>query len=177
MVSSHIPGVCQKDFDAWSECEAFIGFSIQNPLESSSELEKGTYVGMPTEFMDAPHVHVSWYGTKEGNVEWVSVQSGYRNDQIRIVVDAKLYGDPAEGKSSDSGWATELESLEYLANTDGTSPVISEDSGERYFASTAYMAQGYVLYSIRVIGEPNMQDEVRDALDEILPCFQEISGT
>lgn len=172
MLSSHIPGVCQKDFDSWAECEDFIGFSIPNPLESHSDLENGTYVGMPTGFMDAPHVRVNWYGTQDGHVEWISVQSGYRNDQLRIVVDAKLYGDPSEEKSSDSGWSIDLERLEYLANTDGASPVVTEDSGERYVASTAYMAKGYVLYSVRVIGEPDMQDEVQNTLIELLTHFQ-----
>lgn len=172
MLSSHTPGVCQKNFDSWAECEAFIGFSIPNPLEGNSKLEKGTYVGMPAGFMDVPHVQASWYGTQDGHVEWVSAQSGYRNDQIRIVVDAMLYGDSPEEKSSDSGWAAELVRQEYSADADGASPVITEDSGERYTASTAHMAQGYVLYSIRVMGEPGMQDEVRDTLDELLTYFQ-----
>ena len=66
----------------------------------------------------------------------------------------------------------DLERLEYLANTDGASPVVAEDSGERYVASTAYMAQGYVLYSVRVIGEPDMQDEVQNTLIELLTHFQ-----
>lgn len=173
MLSSHIPGTCQKDFDEWVECEEFIGFSILNPLESSSWLEKGTYVGMPVGFNDAPRVQASWYGTRDGHVEWISIQSGYRDGQIRIVLDAKLYGDPPEEKSSDSGWSTELERLDYLANKDGNSPLITEDIGELYVASTAYIAQGHVLYSIRVIGEPDKQNEVQETLEQILTLFCE----
>lgn len=177
MLSSHVPGLCQKDFDDWSGCEEFIGFTIPNSLENNFDLEKGTYVGMPTGFMDAPHVQANWYGTQDGHVNWISVQSGYRNGQIRIIVDAKLYGDSPDEKSSDSGWSTELERLEYLANADSAAPVITKDSGERYVASTAYMAQGYVLYSIRVIGEPDMQDEVQATLDGILPYFHDAPVT
>jgi len=171
MLSSHIPGNCKQDFDNWDDCETFIGFPVFNPLEDHSGLEKGTYVGMPIGFMDAPHIQASWYGTKDGHVEWVSIQSGYRHKEIRIVVDAKLYGDPAEDKPTDKGWSTELDRQWYLANVDSNSPIITEDSTEKYVANTAYLAQGQVLYSIRVIGELAVQNEVQAILKEILPCF------
>ena len=171
MLFSHIPGNCKQDFNNWDNCEAFIGFPIFNPLENSSWLEKGTCVGMPVGFQDAPRIQVSWYGTRDGHVEWVSIQSGYRHDEIRIVVDAKLYGDPAEDKPTDKGWSTELDRQWYLENVDSDSPIITEDSTEKYVANTAYLAQGQVLYSIRVIGELAAQNEVQATLKEILPCF------
>lgn len=64
MLFCHIPGYCQRSFDDWAEYETFLGFSIPNPLEDCSWLEKATYVAMPIGFRDAPHVKVSWYGTK-----------------------------------------------------------------------------------------------------------------
>ena len=87
------------------------------------------------------------------------------------MVDAKLYGDPAEDKPTDKGWSTELDRQWYLANVDSNSPIITEDSTEKYVANTAYLAQRQVLYSIRVIGEVTAQNEVQATLKEILPCF------
>ena len=172
MLSSHIPGNCRKDFDDWAVCEEFIGFSITNPLENNPALEKGTYVGMPIGFMDAPHIRASWYGTRDGHVEWVRIQSGYQHEEIRIVVDAKLYGDSAEGKPTDKGWSAELDRQWYLTKAGSNLPIITEDSAEKYVANTAHLAQGRVLYSIRVIGESAAQNKVQETLEQILPYWR-----
>lgn len=171
LLSSAIPGTCQKVFDTWEERTEFVGVDILNPLENHSEIEQGTYVGMPVGVMDAPRFQVSWYGTREGHIEWVSVQSGYRTDMFRIMVDAKLYGDPPEGKSPDSGWSTELERLSYLEQAAESDPVIREDDGEKFVAANGYTAIGHVLYSVRVVGETDAQSEVRAKVEEILSWF------
>ena len=93
MFSSHLPGYCQRSFDDWAECETFLGFFIPNPVEECTWLEQATYVAMPAGFMDAPRIQASWYGTEDAHVEWISVQSGYRNGDIRVTIDATLYGD------------------------------------------------------------------------------------
>lgn len=154
MFSSHMPGHCYERFDDWAECEEFLGFSLFNPLEDCEWLEKGTYVGMPLGFADASRFYVSLYGTNEGQVEWIHVESGYRNGEVRITVNAQIEVD------------TPKENLE------DEEPLITEDSGERYVASTALVAQGPVTYSIRVIGEPNRQTQVRETLEKILPYFE-----
>ena len=152
-ISSHMPGHCYKRFDTWTECEEFLGFSVFNPLENDAWPEKATYVGMPVGYNDAPRFYVSFYGTSEGQVEWLHVESGYRNDEIRIMVNAQILVDaPKE-------------------TTDDQEPILSEDSGEKYVASTAVLARGPVTYSIRVVGEPNMQGEVQKTLEKVLPCF------
>lgn len=170
-LSSHLPGYCYKDFDDWNACVAFLGLSIPNPLETCTELEKGTYVAMPLGFADAPRIQASWYGTQEGHVEWLSVQAGYRDGPIRVVINAYLYTDPPEGKSTDGISSIELDRLWYLENTDHKSPLITEDSSENYTASTAYLAQGYVLYRVRVIGETDMCTEVQNTLEQALTYF------
>ncbi len=45
-----------------------------------------------------------WYGTREGQVEWVSVQSGWRDGAVRVMVSAALYGTRAEDMPSGKGW-------------------------------------------------------------------------
>lgn len=169
LTSSKMPGHCTRYFDDWKECEQFIGISIANPLENRSDVEKGTYVGMPIGYMEAPRVQASWYGTRDGRVEWIRVQSGYRLGEIRIVLGATLHADPPEEKSADSEWPIEPE---YLVRTDDDSNVITEDRGERYIARTGYVAQEPILYSVRVIGETTMQKEVQETLDKILPLFE-----
>ena len=173
MISSHIPGICYKDFADWVTCEEFLDMSVPNPLEEATWLDNGTYVGMPEGFRDTPHVQASWYGTKEGHVEWLSVQSGYRDGDIRVTLDAMMYGDPAEGKSTDSGWSIELERQHDLTNLGDNSVPVTEGSGEGYVSRTAYLAQGYVLYRIDVIGEPDMQGNVQETLEKVLLDFNE----
>jgi len=155
LVSSHLPGGCYKNFGTWEECEAFLGFDVFNPLEESDWLEKATYVGMPEGYNEAPRFHVSFYGTSDGKVEWIFVESGYRSGEIRITVNAQVVVDsPTDEKENEE-------------------PLITTDSGERYVASTAVLTHGPITYNIRVIGEPGMQSEVRETLEQILPYFED----
>lgn len=171
MLSSHMPGCCQRSFDDWAECENFLGLSIPNPLEECSWLEKATYVAMPIGFRDAPRVKASWYGTENGHVEWVSVETGYRNGQVRVMIGVALYGDPVDIKPSDSGWLVELERQNYLANM-GSSPLqVVSDSTEKYFSNVAYQAHDNMLYRFNIVGEPSAQAEVEDTLEQVVNSF------
>ena len=174
MLSSHLPGAFYEDFSDWVACEEFLGMSIPNPLEEAAWLAHGTYVGMPEGFQDAPNVRVSLYGTREGHVEWLSVESGYLDGEIRVTLDAMLYSDPAENKSPDSEWSVELERQSYLANVDDNPVLITEDSGEQYISRTAYLAHGHVLYRVSVIGNPNLQDHVQETLENVLSAFENV---
>ena len=98
MLSSHMPGFCQRGFEGWADCETFLGIAIPNPLENCSWLEKATFVGMPVGFHAAPRVQADWSGTESGHVDWIDVQAGYRDGQIRVMIDVTLSDDPAELK-------------------------------------------------------------------------------
>ena len=151
-ISSHMPGYVYKKFDTWAECEEFLGFELFHPLENS-EFEKGSYVGMPEGFNEASRFYVSFYGTEDGKVERISVESGYRDGDIRITVRASVRPD---------------EPLELAGEQ-----MITEDSGEHYVAASKLMVIGPVTYNIRVIGEANQWDEVRATLQKVLPYFTE----
>jgi len=151
-LSSRMPGHIYKGFDTWAECEEFLGFELLNPLEDS-EFEKGSYVGMPEGFNDASRFYVSFSGTKEGEVQWISVDSGYRDGDIRITVTASIHPDKP---------------LEIIGEQ-----MISEDSGERYVATSKTVVLGPVVYGIRVIGEANQWKEVRETLAKVLPYFED----
>lgn len=114
MLSSRIPGHCRRCFDSWADCGEFLGFSIANPLEECSWLEQGTYAAMPLGFRDASRVRAGWYGTRDGYVEWIDVQAGYRDGPVRVTASAALHGGPADTRPADSGWSVELERQSYL---------------------------------------------------------------
>lgn len=171
MRSSHFPGICQRGFDDWAECETYLGFPVRNPLEECSWLEKGTCVAMPAGFMSAPHIQASWYGTADGHVEWIRVEAGYRNGEVRVVATATLYGDPADIKSTDSGWTIEFERLDYLDGLDSSLLQVTSEKTERYFSNMAYRAQGPVLYCFNIVGEPDAQEQVEDTLEQVLDAF------
>lgn len=151
-LSSHMPGHIYKGFDTWAECEEFLGFELFNPLENS-EFEKGSYVGMQEAFNGASRFYVSVSGTKEGEVEWIMVDSGYRDGDIRITVNAHIYPDAPQKDIGEQ--------------------MITEDSGERYVATSKTVVLGPVVYGIRVIGDAGEWDAVRATLKKVLPYFEE----
>lgn len=171
-LSSQTPGWGKREFEDWSECIDFLGFPLPNPLETKSGLEKGTYVGMPIGFADAPRFEVSWYGTRDGVFETIGVVAGYRKGDIRIMMDAMLFGASPE-EDAENGNVSSAQQLrqDYLENAREGTPYITRDSGVNYVAATAYVARGYVLYAIRCIGEPGMDAEVNSTLEGILPLF------
>ena len=153
VISSHLPGACYKQFDTWAECEEFLGFPVWNPLEDS-KFEKASYVGTPVD-REVPRFYVNFYGPNGEQVDWISVESGYRDGDIRITVNAKILVDtPKDAR-------------------DGREPVITEDSGESYVAREASVEQGAITYRIRVIGEKNAWDAVRATMEKVLPYFEE----
>ena len=156
MLSSHMPGNCHENFEDWAACEDFLGIDIPNPLEDMGSLEKGTYVGMPEGFQGAPHVRVDWYGTRDGDVERLSVQCGYMCNGFRVTLDARL--------CAGNGYA-------HGCGGCGNAPQITEDSGEQYCASSACLTRGGVQYNLRVVGGAGMQNEVRETLEELLSGF------
>jgi len=151
-ISSRMPGHIYKGFDTWAECEEFLGFELFNPLENS-EFEKGSYVGMQEGFNGASRFYVSVSGTKEGEVEWIMVDSGYRDGDIRITVNAHIYPDAPQKDIGEQ--------------------MITEDSGERYVATSKTVVLGPVVYGIRVIGDAGEWDAVRATLKKVLPYFEE----
>lgn len=151
-LSSRMPGHIYKGLDTWAECEKFLGFELFNPLENS-EFEKGSYVGMQEGFYGASRFYVSVSGTKEGEVEWIMVDSGYRDGDIRITVNAHIYPDAPQKDIGEQ--------------------VVTEDSGERYVATSKTVVLGPVVYGIRVIGDAGEWDAVRSTLKKVLPYFEE----
>jgi len=152
LVSSHLPGICYRQFDTWTECEDFLGFEVFNPLEDS-EFEKASYIGMPLKFNDASRFYVNFYGPDADKVEWLDVQSGYRDGEVRINVNAQISPDVAKKDSEPQ------------------EPLITEDSGEQYVATEALLTLGPVTYNIRVIGGKGEWDAVRKTLEKVLPYF------
>lgn len=168
IISSHVPGWCQRDFEDWAACEDFLGFSVPNPLEEADWLEQGTYVGMPLGFMDAPRVDLQWDGTEEGYVDWIRAEAGYRAGETRVMLSALLYGDPSKARHSDRDWTLDLGKQ----TADGVLHVISENT-ERYCSRTAYLIRGGVLYDVHIVGEPDGRAEVEETLERALEAFSE----
>lgn len=171
MLSSTLPGHCAQEFDSWAQCADFLGPSIPDPAADCGWLEEATYADMPLEASDAPRVKAEWYGTREGQVEWVSVQSGWRDGAVRVMVSAALYGTRAEDMPSDKGWGTELARQAYLEAAEAGTPVVTAESGASWCSVQAEHARGSVLYTIRAVGESGTEEQVRTSLDRVLETW------
>ena len=174
MASSHLPGHCYREFGDWAEVEAFVGLELPNPLEELETLEKGNWAAAPLGFNGAERFHVSWYGTADGHVQGVQIDSGYRRGELRVGVYAAVYSDPAESKSPEKGWSVEHERLRYLEAREAGEPVITADSGEKYEAIQGMLARGHALYTVRVMGKLGTAEEIDALLEELLPYFEEL---
>ncbi|WP_455580572.1 hypothetical protein [Dysosmobacter sp.] len=179
MTYCKIPGNCQKDFDDWAECEKSIGVNMENPLENCVWLEKGTYLGMPEGYLGTPAVRVTWHGTKDGSVNWLRAESGYRSGDIRVVLSVMLYKEAPEEETEavQKGDVrnTEQARLYFLENLEDDEPVLTESHGEKYVSSTAYFPWEYGLYCIDVVGTAGEEPSVRETLEQILGCFSDNS--
>lgn len=176
MASSHLPGHCTREFDDWASVEAFVGLELPNPLEELETLEKGNWAAAPLGFNGADRFYVTWYGTRDGHVQWVQIDSGYRRGELRVGVYMTLYSEPAESISPEKGWSVEHERLAYLeGHTDGAT-AYTADSGEAYEARQGMLDRGHALYTVRVMGELGTGDALKALLEELLPHFEKLPG-
>ena len=174
LFSSRMPGHCVREFENWADVEEFVGINIPNPLENLEGLDRGSWTAMPVGYSGASRFYITWYGDREGRVQWVDVRSGYRRDGMRISVSAALYADSPENDSLEEGWGIEHERLRYLQSCPNGETLIVAEPGEEYEARTGYLARGPILYSIRVIGGHGNGDAAQALLEELLPHFEEI---
>lgn len=151
--SSKTPGYCAREFDNWAEVVEFVGMEVANPLEGLQTLEKGNWAAAPVGYNGGSRFYVSFSGTREGHVQQVTINSGYRRDGMRVGVKAEIYSDSPS--STPSG-------------------VITEDSGDAYEARTASLIRDPIQYTIRVMGELGTGDELMALLQELLPYFDEM---
>jgi len=156
-------------FDSWAECEAFVGLTVPNPLETCDFLEKGTYVGMPVGFADAPRMEVSWFGTEDGHLCMVTLSAGYYSSDVRIQFFAKFYGDLVETADGRRHMSDAMRT-DYLEHTGGTGAYIVEDA----YGCNGTLAKGHVLYHVNVIGSGEQMDAARAMLDRILALLETV---
>ena len=149
LLSSTTPGSCAREFDDWTAVEQFVGMTIPNPLDGLDSLENGNWAAAPEGYNGASRYFITWYGTRDGTVQWVQIQSGYRRGELRVTVTAKI---KPESHFSD--------------------PIITADSGAEYEARTAELTRGCVQYTIRVMGDPGTRDALMTLLQELVPYYE-----
>lgn len=176
MASSHLPGHCTREFGDWAEVEAFVGLELPNPLEELETLEKGNWAAAPLGFNGADRFHVTWYGTRDGHVQWVQIDSGYRRGDLRVAMYTTLYSDPAESISPEKQWSVEHERLAYLEGHMDGATAYTADNGEEFEAIQGTLARGHALYIVRVMGKLGRTDEIDALLQELLPYFEKLPG-
>ena len=151
---SSTPGSCTREFEDWEALERFVGQSIPNPLEDLDSLEKGNWAAAPVGFNGGARFHISFSGTREGQILAVNVQSGYRRGDIRVSLNAS-----PTGRRTQSGSAYQIIS----------------DEGDGFEARTITVHSGTIEYTLRAMGEPGTGAELISLLQELIPHFEEIA--
>ncbi len=178
--SSHLWGIVYFETDTWKEFEEAIGFSVNNPLEALSWLDKTGYTGMESADPSTPIKHVE-VRANTANVERklseISATSGYNTASTRITLTATLLLNAGtyttdcayNGKATyEQDTATTGSGIPVLTiiTTDGTNNAGYCNGG--YYDSTAYWVKDNVFYTLRVIGDSADKTEILATFDRIL---------
>lgn len=179
ITSSHLWGVVGVQADSWSECEAIVGFPINNPLESMTWLNKTGYFGVestdPT--MPAKHIEITANAaTPDRKLNSINITSGYNVDGIRVTLTATLIAESKKHTTGSvtNGYATfEQDTVDagsgfpmLIVTTNETNN--TEYYNEDYFDPTAYWVKDNVFYTLRVLGVEAEKNIIQDTLNRII---------
>lgn len=174
LLSSHLWGLCGENFYEWSACEAFLGFSVKNPLEDAEWLEKANHFALALNEENPHHVTLGWYGETDGRITEAQIQSGYLDGDVRITLTAAATTEE-NGYETEMAWA-EAVTFEYeLLEMKEGFPVLvvtPDDPGE-YSALEAYFVQNDMLYHISAVGAEGRAEDAFDTLEKVLKTFAE----
>lgn len=103
------PGYWLRTFDRWADCEEFIGFPLNNPLEKSSLLETANYfaIAQDAETLNEEsqrHCAVALQGNIKGELQHVTIDTGYLMGPIRIQMTVSLYPEGAAWSPGRGSW-------------------------------------------------------------------------
>lgn len=175
---SHTPGNISRDFEDWSESEKYLGIEIPNPLEDCDWLRNTTYLGEDLKdlknILSAPHIVASGWGDKDGVIKSLGVESGYKNDKVRVTVGFIILTDLGELKYPLGEMVTEEEWLNYLENTNEIKALIDTGIYNNEYVSTAYQVHRNMKVHIQVRAEKNLKEEVDESMNKILDMFIEV---
>ena len=182
---SSSPGYWFRTFDSWADCEDFVGFPLENPLEETRLLETANYFAIPldAETLDEEsqrHCAVALYGNPKGKLQYVTVDTGYLMGPIRIQMTVSLY---PEGSGMEPGTGVSWNGKADFEITSGVTGegvpytlVVSETPESDYYndfsSADAYFVLENGLYTLDAVspGRDSGAD-AKAALEELLALF------
>ena len=182
---SSSPGYWFRTFDSWADCEDFVGFSLDNPLEEAGLLETANYSAIPQDAEtlneeSRRHCAVALYANPKGELQHVTVDTGYLMGPIRIQMTVSLY---PEGSGMEPGtgvsWNGEAD-FEITSGVTGDgipyTLVVSETPESDYYndfsSADAYFILGNGLYMLHAVSPGrNSGADAKAALEELLALF------
>lgn len=179
------PGYWFRTFDSWTDCEEFVGFPLDNPLELTGLLETANYsaIAQNAESLDEEsrrHCAVALRGNAEGELQHLTVDTGYLMGEIRIQMTVSLY---PEGSGMEPGtgasWNGEAGFEVTSSVTGGGIPytlVATETPKNDYYndfsSADAYFILENGLYTLHAVSPGrNSGADVKAALEELLALF------
>ena len=93
LLSSHLYGLINFETDTWKELEEAIGFSVYNPLEALSLLNKTGHIGTESAEPITPMKHIEVIAdtaNAERKLREIRATSGYSTGNVRITLTATL---------------------------------------------------------------------------------------
>ena len=174
LLSSVLPGSCSRSFDTWEACEEYLGITLDNPLEADWTKANESAIPLDTPALNGNgrHAKVSFYGNRDGELESVTVRTGYLDGTVRLALTAYLRC-TEEPFTTRCLWAEQVRfETENVTLSDATQVLLisPEDSGN-YCSTDAYFIREGGLYTLHAIGEKGEEASIRQTLDRALEAF------
>ena len=179
MLSSHYWGIVYFEADTWDEFEETIGFSVYNPLESLSRLNKTGYMGMESVDPGTPIKHIEVTvntANAERKLSEISAACGYYTENVRITLTAALLSDAGTYTTGCAckGYVTFNRKTTATGNGIPVLIVLSDGTNNAgyyegdYYDAAAYWVKDNVFYTLRVFGNAADKSDIQTSLDRIL---------
>ena len=175
---SRYPGSWSRKMDTWEACEAFLGFSVTNPLEGQEALAPKTRNAHGEPF--APY-EVSLLGSARGELEQISVEAVYEFEGGGVSLQVIFLPEGGESSRLTHGfvWRGQVDFDAAEAQTGSGAPVtivvptVEDRDTDRDFTSVeSCFILGNGLYLLDVsIHASDREEEVRAELDGLLALF------
>ena len=161
--------------DTWADCEAFLGVSLPNPLESAAGLSPLSSGALPLS-RDHAHCSVNLTADAAGHLEYVIVSTCYETEEYKVSLSVHF---SMEGNGNDPGLRVfydgeaDFDMDTYpLADGQDAALLTARQETMNYTKTDAYFVRADGIYTLSVWRSGTGHEEaVREKLCELLDLF------
>lgn len=161
--------------DTWADCEAFLGVSLPNPLETAAELTPLSSSALPLH-LDTAHCSVNVTADARGVLQYVTLNTCYEEGEYKISLGVDF---SMEGNAQDPGLrvfydGTAAFAVDTYPMSDGQEAALlfARQEDMNYTKVNSYLVKADGIYTLSVWRSGTGHEaDVREKLCELLDLF------